>query len=201
MLELVDSLTAISQTLLQRPGKCTLENIKRVSEINGFTSFTDKTESYTRLSIAGTILLIDVDVAADDVSDVGISCAQNVGDALDGLDQLLLESLRESTLQRFAHYIAVLSSFDRNPSPKIYLDHVDAATNCTIIGASTLQISPATPVHLSESQLESLQWNSFDGDWYEPDTLEGEPFVAIRSVKNVEWQKLESVLKVFSKHK
>ncbi len=73
--ELVQPLTAVADILLKRPGVVTMSSIKRLSEMYGFTTFVEhmKNDSskggntdagngvIVRLSIAGLVLLIDVD--------------------------------------------------------------------------------------------------------------------------------------------
>lgn len=62
-IELVQPLNAITDTLLKRPGVVTMQSIKRLSEMYGFTTFVEhiKAQHMMRLSISGLVLLIDVD--------------------------------------------------------------------------------------------------------------------------------------------
>ena len=65
--ELIEPLTAITDTLLKRPGVVTMQSIKRLSEMYGFTTFVEYIkgaaggQNMVRLSISGLILLIDID--------------------------------------------------------------------------------------------------------------------------------------------
>lgn len=67
--ELVQPLNIITDTLLKRPGLVSLQSIKRLSEIYGFTTFVEHSkvgmknseDIQVRLSISGLVLLIDID--------------------------------------------------------------------------------------------------------------------------------------------
>lgn len=64
--ELVQPLTAITDTLRRRPGVANMQSIKKLSETYGFTTFVEHIRSETggniiRMSISGHVLLIDID--------------------------------------------------------------------------------------------------------------------------------------------
>jgi hypothetical protein len=64
--ELVQPLNAIRETLLKRPGLVTMQSIKKLSEIYGFTTFVENIKDndgkpLIRMSISGLVLLIDID--------------------------------------------------------------------------------------------------------------------------------------------
>lgn len=78
--ELVGPLTAITDTLLKRPGAVTMLSIKKLSEMYGFTTFIEhmkeegkESRPLIRISISGLVLLIDIDfeVPADYVGNLG----------------------------------------------------------------------------------------------------------------------------------
>lgn len=133
--ELVKPLTKISETLLKRPGKVSLNSVKRLSETYGFTTFIEKRNdaNFIRISISGQILLIDVDFKneTDEVIDVSVSSAVNVElienenyDFLFGVkngskvSEILLNNLHEKTLDSFNMNLRILIQFDRLSSNK-----------------------------------------------------------------------------------
>lgn len=63
--ELIEPLTAITDTLRRRPGIATMQSIKKLSETYGFTTFVEhirgETGNVIRMSISGHVLLIDID--------------------------------------------------------------------------------------------------------------------------------------------
>lgn len=85
--ELIEPLTAITDTLLKRPGVVTMQSIKRLSEMYGFTTFVEYIkgsaggQNMVRLSISGLILLIDVDfsIPSEMQNSVGSPMSPSVG--------------------------------------------------------------------------------------------------------------------------
>ncbi|KAH3665875.1 hypothetical protein OGAPHI_004064 [Ogataea philodendri] len=101
--ELIAPLSRISEILLKRPGRVSVDGIKRLANIYGFETFTDtlavndqndlvfaypESRSTTpvgkevpqieRLSLSGKILLIDIDFQDGAVKNVGLSSAINI---------------------------------------------------------------------------------------------------------------------------
>lgn len=83
--ELVQPLTAITDTLLKRPGVVTMQSIKNLSEMYGFTTFVEfikgnlkTSKNMMRLSISGLILLIDIDFELPEEMLIGSPMSPNV---------------------------------------------------------------------------------------------------------------------------
>lgn len=96
--ELIEPLTAITDTLLKRPGVVTMQSIKKLSEMYGFTTFVEYIKSGTgtsgqnmvRLSISGLILLIDIDfsIPAEMPHTVGSPMSPSVGPSVNSIGVL-----------------------------------------------------------------------------------------------------------------
>lgn len=148
--ELALSLDEVSQILLKRPGAVGIKGIKRLSNLYGFETFTDiidpvnkasaiqspgplgmnekELSTIERLTIAGKIILIDIDFQEQKVSDVSLSLAI-VTKLISGKDKgklnfidkacepniekLLLQNLNESTLDDFNRNLRLLSLLDK----------------------------------------------------------------------------------------
>lgn len=95
--ELVQPLTAISETLLKRPGVVTMQSIKKLSTIYGFSTFVENIKDQTgkpliRMSISGLVLLIDIDftIPVDMIYTLGSPMSPNVGNNLNNLNTNIL---------------------------------------------------------------------------------------------------------------
>lgn len=152
--ELVQPLTEISEILQTRPGSISIDGIKRLSGIYGFETFTDLVDPDThnpivqspsspnarrtdlqetaiqRISIAGKIILIDIDFEKESVINVSLSLAINVpptkGVSLNfvestlspNVEAILLSNLnQESSLAAFNENLRFLTALDKFSQP------------------------------------------------------------------------------------
>lgn len=119
--QLIGSLTKATDYLLRsRPGVVSVQNIVRISQYYGFETFNEN----NRLTIAGKIILIDLDYESDTlITKIGISLLIEVQQDPLGFvasfGPLLHKNLHESTLHKFNDNLKKLSVLDKFSSLKI----------------------------------------------------------------------------------
>ncbi|KAK9470562.1 mediator of RNA polymerase II transcription subunit 1-domain-containing protein [Dipodascopsis tothii] len=103
--------------LRMRPGAVTETGIERVAKINGLEVFKDDLNSGKRFSLAGRIILIDIDLpASGKVEKVALSLANSSrvhDEHSEKCDQILLSNLLEPTLDKFSKNLEQLARHDR----------------------------------------------------------------------------------------
>ncbi|CAN6664664.1 hypothetical protein TRVA0_036S00518 [Trichomonascus vanleenenianus] len=136
---------AISSKLNSVTGKVNEPGIRRLAQKNNFDIFEENIPAGKRLSIGGSIILIDIEVSPEDqILDVKLSLGSSVkpSDEKYSLlskqiaptaDEVLLKSLKEVRLTEFAKILRHLSRLDRLSTPDTVDCFVSLDELCTAL--------------------------------------------------------------------